>query len=394
MNSLRKTSIYKILILLVALILSFLSTFMIYEVLENILFEKLSIALGVVGENSKDLEVEIMKQLKSNNLQYIAEGKELLEKYGYFQDTIIFLNNKQKIITVAMVFCLLITLLIYINTTIHNRNKKKNINKLTNYLKNINHGDYSLDISIDKDYELLSDELYKTIVSLRELKENAVKDRINLKDNLSDISHQLKTPITSINIMAELMENTNTKEDSEEYILRLKKQLERLETLTNTLLTISKLDAGTIELKKEEVDIENIINLAIEPILFLVDKKNISINIKGDNATITGDLYWLSEAFLNIIKNSTEHLPENGTIHIYINSNPIFTEILIEDNGYGFCKEDIPFLFKRFFKGKNSKKESIGIGLSMAKSIIEKHNGEIQAENKIGGGARFRIKFY
>lgn len=128
--------------------------------------------------------------------------------------------------------------------------------------------------------------------------------------------------------------------------------------------------------------------------MFLIEKKNIKLYIVGDNVIIKGDSYWLGEAFLNIIKNCIEHLEDNGEINIFIESNPIFTEAKIEDNGSGFLKEDLPYIFKRFYKGKNANKDSIGIGLSIAKSIIEKHNGEISVENKKEGGARFKIKLY
>jgi len=274
-----------------------------------------------------------------------------------------------------------------------NRNKKRNTNQLKQYLEDINKGNYSLNIHVDEDFAIVSDELYKTVVTLRELKEKAIKDKVNLKDNIADISHQLKTPITSINIMSQLMEDSESKDENQEYIHRLKKQIERLEILTNSLLTMSKLDADTTQFKEEIIDFIDIINLAIEPVLPLIEQKNIKLSIIEGNATIKGDIHWLSEAFLNIIKNSVEHTDVGGQIDIIINSNPIFREIIIEDNGIGFIKEDIPHIFNRFYKGKNANKDSIGIGLPMARAIIEKHGGEVSVENR-EGGARFKIKFY
>jgi len=394
MNSFMKNIFHKAILLGFVFLLSFFISIGTYNIYEKMLFEKLATVVGVISENSKDIEIQAMAQLKSEYSQYTSIGKESLEKYGYKDSNFIFLKDKYKVIYLSLLFSAIITLLLYISLYISRRNKVKNIEKLKNYLERINRGDYSLNLKIDDDFSILSDELYKTILSMRELKEKAVQDKIVLKDNIADISHQLKTPITSINIMSELMENSDSKEESMEYIKRLKKQISRLETLTSSLLTMSKLDAGTLEFKKENIDIRSTIDLAVEPIMFLIDKKNISLNIEGKDVQIKGDAYWLSEAFLNIIKNCVEHLEENGQINVFIQSNPMFVQVKIEDNGSGFLDDELPYIFKRFFKGKNASKDSIGIGLSMAKTIIEKHNGEIIAENIKEGGARFIIKFY
>lgn len=394
MNSFTKSIFNKVILIGFVFLLSFLISIRIYNIYEKMLFEKLATVIGVITENSKDIEVKTMAQLKPESSQYTSLGKESLKKYGYKDSSFVFLKDKDKVIYMSLLFSTITTSLFYISLYTSRRNKIKNIEKLKDYLERINSGDYSLNLEIDDDFSILSDELYKTIIALRELKEKAVQDKIALKDNIADISHQLKTPITSINIMSELMENSYSKEESLEYIQRLKNQIIRLEALTTSLLTMSKLDAGTLEFKKENVDIRNLIDLAVEPIMFLIDKKNISLNIEGKDVQIEGDAYWLSEAFLNIIKNSVEHLEENGQINVFIQSNPIFAQVQIEDNGSGFLDNELPYIFKRFFKGKNANKDSIGIGLSMARTIIEKHNGEIIAENIKEGGARFKIKFY
>lgn len=394
MNNSKKSLFYRIGLLIFILILSFVFSISVYSFFENIFFEKLAIIMGIVTNDSKNLEIEIMNQLKSESNKYFLIGKKTLGKYGYDFERFIFLEDRKKVIYASFLFSVLITFIFYIYMYISNENKKKNTESLKNYLKRINRGDYSFNLASDEDFSILSDELYKTIITLRELKEKAIQDKISLKDNIADISHQLKTPITAINIMSELIENNDSKDENKEYIYRLNKQAGRLESLTNSLLTISKLDAGTIKFKKDILYIKNIIDLAIEPIMFLIEKKNIKLHIVGDNAIIQGDSYWLGEAFLNIIKNCLEHLEDNGEINIFIESNPIFAEVRIEDNGSGFLKEDLPYIFKRFYKGKNANKDSIGIGLSIAKSIIEKHDGEISVENKKEGGARFKIKFY
>lgn len=394
MNSFKRKKFYKIGLLVFILILSFSFSILLYNVFENILFEKLSIVMGVVSEESKNLEIKSMKHLKSNHSSYKSIGKKVLKDYGYSRDSFIFLKDKNKVIHISSYFSFIITFILYIYIKISNENKKRNIETLKGYLESINKGDHSLYLDIDEDYEILSDELYKTVVKLKEMEEKSVQDKVNLKENIADISHQLKTPITSINIMCELIEGSDSKKDNREYINRLNRQIRRLEELTSSLLTMSKLDSDTIEFKKERVDIKEIIELAIEPIMFLIDRKNIKINITGEETTVEGDINWISEGFLNIIKNCVEHLGNNGVIDILFQSNPIFTEVCIEDNGNGFLKEDMPYIFKRFYKGRTSNNHSAGIGLSMAKTIIEKHNGEISVENKEEGGARFRIKFY
>lgn len=394
MDNLNKSLLYKVVLLFMVLLISFLFFILVYNYHENILFDKLSTVVGVISEDSKELEVLAMNQLKSSSGQYTIIGKDTLNKYGYNEGKFIFIKDKKQTIFLSLIFSFGITTLCFISMEVLNRNKKRNTNQLKQYLEDINKGNYSLNVHVDEDFAIVSDELYKTVVTLRELKEKAIKDKVNLKDNIADISHQLKTPITSINIMSQLMEDSESKDENQEYIHRLKKQIERLEILTNSLLTMSKLDADATYFKEEIIDFLDIINMATEPILPLIEQKNIKLSIIGGNATIKGDIYWLSEAFLNIIKNSVEHTDVDGQIDIIINSNPIFREIIIEDNGVGFVKEDIPHIFNRFYKGRNANKDSIGIGLPMAKVIIEKHGGEILVENRESRGARFKIKFY
>lgn len=394
MARLNKFPWYKALLLVMVLLLSFFFSIFLYNYYENILFDKLSTVVGVISEDSKELEILAMNQLKSNSDQYSIIGKDTLDKYGYSHGKFIFIKDRKNIFLLSIIFSFCITILCGICMETVSRNKRRNVNELKEYLENINKGNYSLNIDVDKDFAIVSDELYKTVVTLRELKEKAVKDKMSLKDNIADISHQLKTPITSINIMSQLMEDSCSENENQEYIHRLNKQIQRLELLTSSLLTMSKLDADTIKFTKEMVKLKDIIDLGIEPIVSLIEKKNITINILDDNSSIEGDIYWLSEAFLNIIKNSVEHMEDNGNIDVLISSNPIFKQIIIEDSGVGFLKEDIPYIFNRFYKGKNAKKDSIGIGLAMSKLILTKHNGEISVENKKDGGARFRIKFY
>jgi signal transduction histidine kinase len=223
-----------------------------------------------------------------------------------------------------------------------------------------------------------------------------VKERELLADNLADIAHQLKTPITSMSLMTELL--AETRQDSEEdlvYVEKLHKQLERLNYLVTALLTLSKIDVNTLNLEKKEVDLFTLLTNAVEPIQELTQQKRQTVFVQSEpTISFIGDLHWCTEAILNLVKNCSEHTPAQGTINLSFEQNSIYTQILVEDNGSGFNKEDIPYLFERFYKGRNARKDSVGIGLALAKAIIEKHNGSIRAENKKEGGARFIIKLY
>lgn len=273
MDNLNKSLLYKIVLLVMVLLLSFLFSILVYNYHEKILFDKLSTVVGVVAEESKELEILAMNQLKSNSNQYTIVGKETLDKYGYNDGRFIFIKDKRKTILLSLIFSFSIATLFFIGMEVLSKNKIRNINRLREYLENINKGDYFLNIDVDEDFAILSDELYKNVVNLRELKERAIKDRVNLKDNIADISHQLKTPITSINIMSQLMEDSHSQGENQEYIYRLKKQIKRLETLTSSLLTMSKLDADITLFKEEIIDLRDAVDLAIEPILSVIVKK-------------------------------------------------------------------------------------------------------------------------
>lgn len=393
MNNKIKGRFLKLGLPVMVFLISFILFNLTYHLAENIFFEKLATAIGVTAaEGSKDLEVLIMNQIKTEESPYMDSGKEILKKYGY--DSAGFIEIKRKVIYTNIVFSSFTAISIFLYMKIWERNNRKNIDSLTRYLDDTRKGNYSLDLDIHEDFSMLSDEIYKTVVNLREIKEEAVKGRLRLKDNLSDISHQIKTPITSIQLMTELMESSGSEEETNEYIYRLNSQVERLESLASIILTISKLDADTIEFDIQDVNIKDTIKSAEDAIKSLLEKNSISLSIYGGDVYITGDAYWIREAFLNIIKNSAEYMDDGGEIHIFIEKNPIFTGVIIEDQGRGFLKDDLPYIFNRFYKGKNSNKESIGIGLSMSKAIIGKHGGEITAENRAEGGARFKIKFY
>ncbi len=270
----------------------------------------------------------------------------------------------------------------------------KRINLLSNYLNKINNTSYAEWIySNEDDFSILEDEIYKTVTELKTTKESALRERNNLSDNLADISHQLKTPIAAMSLMVQLIDSTS--EENNAYIEKLKFQLDRIEYLVATLLKLSKIDTGVILFEKDNIDIYSLLCQATDQIEPIATARNQIIELDEiNNINMIGDRNWIVEAILNILKNCCEHTPTGGNIKILYYDNPLYVEIVIYDNGSGFDKEDVPHLFKRFYKGKNSDKNSLGIGLALSKSIIESQNGIIKAENNPSGGGKFIIKFY
>lgn len=332
----------------------------------------------------------------------IEQSREILEKYGlddidsvdYLSHNIEIKNNyiKQSIINMSVIIVIMFTIFIIFIRKIY-----KKIGDLSKYTNEILNNRYNMDIREyeEGDISNLKNDLYKMTIKLKEQNELSKKDKQYLEDTLSDISHQLKTPLTSMYVINEVLYDNEIKEDKrKELLLKNKSQLERIEWLITSLLKMSRLDSGMTTFKMEEVKLIDIINKAIEPIQIPLELKNINLIIEGDpNITAKLDPSWTSESLLNIIKNACEHTNKNGTIKITISDNPIYTEIVISDNGTGIKEEDINHIFERFYKGSNSK-DSIGIGLNMSKKIINLENGDITVSSTLGKGSTFTIKFY
>jgi len=274
----------------------------------------------------------------------------------------------------------------------------KEIEKLSGYLRRICGGDMSLDIRDNQEGELsiLKNEIYKVTLMLTEHKELLKRDKVHLTDAISDISHQLKTPLTSMMVMADLLGNSSLSEEKRmEFTTNIQRQLERIEWLVSSLLKLSKMDAGTILFKKDEVNVKSLVEKAIQPLLIPMDIKEQTLVIEGDEiVTFRGDSHWTQEALINILKNGVEHTRAGGELTITFSENALFTEIVIADNGEGIPKTDLPYIFRRFYRGTNASVESVGIGLAMAHSIVTSQNGTIEVKSENGVGTRFHIKFY
>ena len=241
---------------------------------------------------------------------------------------------------------------------------------------------------------LLQCEIAKMTVRLREQQQHLQEDKIYLADSIADISHQIRTPLTSINLLVSLLAEPELAPQRKAQLLReLMQQLSRIDWLITTLLKMSKLDAGTIQLRRETLPLETLLHRSVESLLIPMELREQALEIQAEGS-FRGDPAWTCEALSNIVKNCMEHTPQGGTVRICAAENPLYAEITVSDTGSGIPKEDLPHIFERFYKGKDSSGQSFGIGLSLARSIIKQQNGTIKAENCPEGGARFTIRFY
>lgn len=272
----------------------------------------------------------------------------------------------------------------------------RRIQELSSDINRILHED--IHVSFDKYEEgelaILESEVQKMVIRLREQQSQLLADKRYLADSIGDISHQIRTPLTSINLLLSFLSEPDiTEEKRQKTIRELYELLSRIDWLITTLLKISKLDAGTIQLKQENVRMKELIQKSVEPLLVPIELRGQELKIETEGQFI-GDVNWTSEAIGNIVKNCMEHTPAGGSLQIKANENTLYREIVIEDTGCGIAPEDLPHIFERFYKGKNSSEKSFGVGLALARGIINTQNGTVKAENKKEGGARFTLRFY
>ena len=350
---------------------------------------------GAVGIAATEQRGDVMHLYKSGDGLRIA-GEEILRQYGYGRDVYSFVPAWFGAAAYAIPFC--ITLIMIFSFRLYWQKKVREDEKrtavLSGYLDRIMEGQYDTLMQHDTGSEL-EDSIYKAVVLLREEREQAQGAKKNLADNMADLSHQLKTPAASIGLTLSLLKKKAWDEETKQDIGRMEGQVGHLQHLVGSMLTLSRLDAGVLELEEKEFDLEEMLVDAVQPFVRQMEEKGICFGIQGaDGISLSGDFGWCSEAFGNIIKNCVEHTPERGDISIVCRYNPIYTEIVIQDSGGGFDEADLPHLFERFYRGAGSSKDSAGIGLALSKSIIEKENGTVTAENIKTGGARFCIKFY
>jgi len=296
----------------------------------------------------------------------------------------------------AFISAFITSILVLILFVFYTNRRYKEIDKVNDYLAGLLAGNYNLDIRSNEEGELsiLKNNIYKATVLLREKNDLLEKEKQTLADMLANISHQLKTPLTSLMMMNELIMQEKSYEKRIEFLKIEEKQLNKMNWLIATLLRLSKLDAGTIRLKREEVDVSELIDESLSPFLIQMELVGISLNKTVCKGLIKTDKNWTTEAFRNIIKNCIEHMNSGGVLTIKVSENNLYHCIIISDTGSGISEEDLKHIFERFYKSKTSLKEGVGIGLSLSKSIIEKQHGFIKATSKQGIGSSFEIRFY
>ena len=276
--------------------------------------------------------------------------------------------------------------------------QEKKIAEINEYIKQVNNKNYILKIEENDNSELskLRNELYKTTILLKETAEQSEKEKENLSTAIADISHQLKTPLTSIRIMLDnISDNPDMeKEIREDFLSDISKQIDWISSLVISLLKIAKFDAGTIKMENKEINVKDLINNVIENLAIIIEVKEIKIITNIDeSATFIADYKWQLEALTNILKNAIEHSRQSSKIYITVENTSLFLKIKIQDEGQGISKKDLKHIFERFYRTQNSSENSIGIGLALAKTIIEQNNGYIKVDSEIDKGTTFEIRF-
>ena len=355
----------------------------------------------VIYEIKKDYpDYDESKIIKLINLSEYEDT--LLNNYGFSKSDISvlysFKNSFIHSLFINLIFMVLISLIFFVIILFNRKKEKKELNEIVEYIKDINKGNYDLKSTNNKEsmYSILKNEIYTTTVMLKEKAENELKDKLSVKDSLTNISHQLKTPLTSISLLVDnLCDNNVSPEIQKEFLEDIKFQVKNINYLIIQLLKLSKFDANVVVFKKENVNVKNIIFEVLKYVDPLIDLKNINIHVNGkNNVSFIGDYQWEFEALSNIIKNCIDYIPDNKNIYIEFKENNFYTQIEIIDEGLGIAPSDVNHIFERFYKGKNSSNNNFGIGLALAKEIILKDNGKIIVNSKLDKGTKFKIKYY
>ena len=297
---------------------------------------------------------------------------------------------------ICAALCLALGIILIIIFTVVTKRRYKNLNDLNDYLSLVCKGIYDMNIDDNTEGELsiLKNNLYKVITLLQSQNEYLKNDKLYLADSIADISHQLKTPLTSMMVMCELLENEENPDKRQEFVSVINNQLSKMKWLITNILKISKLDADATEFKRDEVSILSVLDDSLKPFALTAELKNVAIQNSANDFVFNGDESWTFEAVSNIVKNCLEHTNDGGKITIASELTNLYNKLTISDNGCGIAEEDLPHIFERFYHGKNSSKDSVGIGLALAKTVFEKENASVTVESKQGRGSVFEIRFY
>ena len=390
-----------IICLIMTLLISLCARIIVTVLLDNVKKEEYNTFSKIVSdirEKYPDVsEEEIISILNSESADSKTTG--LLRSYGITDDDWVAVNNTRTgfsvsvcagVICLASGLCLTSVILIYIVR------QKKKIKELTRYVHMINEGKYDLypEKNSEEETSVLQNEIYKTTVVLREKSEKAIKARIQLKDSISDISHQLKTPLTSVTLMLDNLNDDLPLQLRRKFMRDIKTQTNHISFLIRSLLTLSRLDADVIDFHKEAIPLKPLLDSCISHTEIMAELRGVTVCVIADEkCSALCDKKWTAEAITNIVKNCIEHTPSGGNVCITAQENKLYTRITVRDSGCGISREDLPHIFDRFYRAKNSDENSVGIGLSLTKAIIEKQGGYISAASGQGAGSEFVIRF-
>jgi signal transduction histidine kinase len=357
--------------------------------------------VGVVAQKYPQAEAQVVQDLRSPEADSVNLGAQVLERYGLGDaratDTGIATGLLARLLPVGLVLVGLVCTGFILLLVRYQRAVSAEVTGLSAYLRDIDAGDYSLDVRDNGEgsFSLLKNDLYKVTVRLREQAELLQEDKTALSNLIADISHQIKTPLTSLGVLADLLAEDPPEEDRRTFVERLRSQLGRIQWLTAALLKLARLDAGTAAFKSEPVNVRRLIERALEPLQIPLEIKNQHIIIHGsEGASFTGDLNWSAEALTNVVKNCVEHTPEGGKIEISYSTNALYAEIIVSDEGEGIASRDLPNIFNRFHRAENAGENSTGIGLALAKAIFTAQGGDISVRSQPGVGTSFEIRIF
>ena len=388
-----------IIVWIVVVITFFIISFVDYKSYVRITNNFTNNIISEVVKNYPDVtEEEIIEIINSSD----NEASDILASFGFDINSMGVLksinDNFYRNLIINSIVLLIISIVIFLLIFFYDKKEKRELDKIIDYLKELNRGNYDLKIDLNSEgiLSILKNEIYTTTVMLREMASREYLDKITLKENLANISHQLKTPLTSIAILVDnLCDEEVDKKTELEFLNDIKRQVDNINYLVIVLLKLSRFDANVITFKKDDINVKKLILECMKNLDVIREVKNINIHVSGANdVEFIGDYKWESEAISNIIKNAIEHTLNDKNIYISFKDKSLYTEIIIEDEGLGMSEKEKNRIFERFYKGSSTNSNNFGIGLSLAKEIITKDNGKIIVKSEVNKGTKFIIRYY
>lgn len=388
-----------IIVWIVVVITFFIISFVEYKSYVRITNNFTNNIISEVVKNYPDVtEEEIIEIINSSD----NEASDILVSFGIDINSMGVLksinDNFYRNLIINSIVLLVISIVIFLLIFFYDKKEKRELDKIIDYLKELNRGNYDLKIDLNSEgiLSILKNEIYTTTVMLREMASREYLDKITLKENLANISHQLKTPLTSIAILVDnLCDEEVDKKTELEFLNDIKRQVDNINYLVIVLLKLSRFDANVITFKKDDINVKKLILECMKNLDVIREVKNINIHVSGANdVEFIGDYKWESEAISNIIKNAIEHTLNDKNIYISFKDKSLYTEIIIEDEGLGMSEKEKNRIFERFYKGSSTNSNNFGIGLSLAKEIITKDNGKIIVKSEVNKGTKFIIRYY